>query len=74
MSFWSWAGAIAAGWFTASILFAALWAAVGKRVRPRPKPPADRSNVHPLQPPRILRDPEEIAAQLDRDFGPKAGS
>lgn len=40
MSFWGWVGAIAAGWFTASILLAGLWATVGRRIfRKPPQPP-----------------------------------
>lgn len=40
MSFWGWVGAIAAGWFTASILLAGAWALVGKRIfRSMPLPP-----------------------------------
>lgn len=41
MSFWGWAGAIAAGWFTASALFAIAWNTVGKHIlRKPPQPPA----------------------------------
>lgn len=44
--FWGWVGAIAAGWFTASILLGIAWATVGRRIfRKPPQPPTGRSNV-----------------------------
>lgn len=44
MSFWGWAGAIAAGWFTASALFAIAWNTVGKRIFRKPPVPKGVEN------------------------------
>lgn len=52
MSFWGWAAAIGAGWFTASVLLAVAWGLVGKRIFRKPP-----------QPPRIVRRDGEPMSQ-----------
>lgn len=70
MNVMDWAGTIGAIWLAVSILLGIAWALVGRRIFRKPPHPNDNM----LRPPRILRDPDEIAAALDRDFGPKSGA
>lgn len=47
MGIWGWVGAIAAGWFAASVVVVVAWALGMRRIlRQPPTPPTDRSNVH----------------------------
>lgn len=58
MTFMGWVGAIAAGWFTASILFGVVWALVGRRIFRKPPPPSSHLVL------KTELTPEEAAADL----------
>jgi hypothetical protein len=47
MGIWGWAAAIAAGWFTSSLVFAAAWALGGNKIL-RPAPRIVRNDGEPI--------------------------